>query len=353
MLVGVNYPWIDYAWDFGDPPAAWVNPQHVAEWREKKRKQIVADFRAFAEMGLFAARWFMLADGLSYGVGEEAPKKVGGRWTFDPLPAAHPFHKQLCDDFEFVLKTCDELKIKFVPSLVDFHWLHQGVAADAGIVKGGRSDIVSDPAKSRAFFDAALDPLLDISLRYPDAIYAWELINEPEWVTETRSLIKIRSDENKTVTQDQMLAFIAEGVGRINAKHLPDGRQAFRSTVGFAHWDAIKTWDSAGLGVTLHQFHYYSPDKREIPKHTFSDEYPCFIGEFATTFHRGWPELRKQDMSRTISTRLKLIEGKGYPSVFLWSARATDDATVWTNTAQQETAGFIKASTIGGNDDVA
>ncbi|MCG3161420.1 MAG: hypothetical protein JMDDDDMK_02603 [Acidobacteria bacterium] len=355
MLVGVNYPWIDYAWDFGDPPSAWVNPQHAAEWREKKRKQIADDFRAFAEMGLFAVRWFMLADGLSYGVGDEAPRKVGGRWTFDPLPREHHFHKQLCDDFEFVLKTCAELKIKFVPSLIDFHWCHQGVVADAGanIVKGGRFDIVCDPAKSRAFFDAALEPLLEISLRYPGAIYAWELINEPEWVTETRSLMRIRPDENKTVTQDEMSAFIAEGVGRINAKRLPDGRQAFRSTVGFAHWDAIRDWDSAGLGVTLHQFHYYAPDKREIPKHNFSDEYPCFVGEFATTFHRGWPDLKKQDLARTISARLQCLDGKCYPSVFLWSARATDEATTWVDADRQETISFIRASTVGGGNDVA
>jgi len=195
--------------------------------------------------------------------------------------------------------------------------------------------------------------LLEISLRYPDAIYAWELINEPEWVTETRSLMKIRSDENKTVTQDEMLAFIAEGVGRINAKLLPDGRQAFRSTVGFAHWDAVNDWDSAGLGVTLHQFHYYAPDKREIPKHTFSDEYPCFIGEFATTFHRGWPELKKQDMARTISARLRCLEQKDYPSVFLWSAKATDEATTWADADCQETVSFIKPSSPGRSDDVA
>src|SRR5215470_16715131 len=92
MLVGVNYPWIDYGWDFGDPPPAWVNTQHVAEWRERKREQIVTDFRACAEMGLFAVRWFILADGLSYGVGEAAPKKVGHLWAFDPLPGDHPFH---------------------------------------------------------------------------------------------------------------------------------------------------------------------------------------------------------------------------------------------------------------------
>jgi len=58
----------------------------------RKREQIVTDFRAFAEMGLFAVRWFILADGLSYGVGEAAPKKVGHLWAFDPLPGDHPFH---------------------------------------------------------------------------------------------------------------------------------------------------------------------------------------------------------------------------------------------------------------------
>ncbi|MCI0664120.1 MAG: hypothetical protein L0220_23940, partial [Acidobacteria bacterium] len=124
FLVGINYPWIDYAWDFGDPPAAWVNSQNIVEWREKKRRQIVEDFRAFVEMGLFAVRWFMLADGLSYGTGSEAPQRVGDEWRFDPLPGEHSYHSQLCDDFEFVLKTCAELEIKFVPSLIDFHWCH-------------------------------------------------------------------------------------------------------------------------------------------------------------------------------------------------------------------------------------
>jgi hypothetical protein len=344
LLVGINYPWRDYAWDFGDPPAAWVAPQYVAEWREKKRQQIVADFRAFAELGLFAVRWFMLADGLSYGTGGEAPKIISGKWTFDPLPREHPFHKQLCEDFEFVLKTCDDLKIKLVPSLVDFHWCHQGTVADAdaGIVKGGRYDIVSDAAKSKTFFDNVLDPLLEVSLRYADAIYAWELINEPEWVTEMRSLIKIRADENKTVTEDQMLSFIAEGIGRINAKRLADGRPAFRSTIGFAHWDAIEDWDSAGLGLTLHQFHYYAPDKREIPRHIFSEDYPCFVGEFATTFQRGWPELKDQDMTQGISTRLRCLAEKDYPAAFPWSARATDDATSWTDSDRQEILRFIQ-----------
>jgi hypothetical protein len=346
--VGINYPWIDYAWDFGAPPSAWVNEQYVAEWREKKRRQIVEDFRAFAEMGLFAVRWFILADGLSYGTGAEAPKQIDGKWTFDPLPPEHVFHQQLFDDFEFVLETCAEVGIQFVPSLIDFHWCHAGTVADAGagIVKGGRQDIVCDEVKRTAFFDRVLEPLLDISVRHREAIYAWELINEPEWVAYTPSFLsslKNRFDPNKTVPQSEMLEFIAAGIECINA------RRAFDSTMGFAHWDALESWDSKGLGVTLHQYHYYAPDNRWLPGRDYPDVSQCFIGEFATKFHRGWPELAKGDMARTITARLKCVAEKGYPAAFLWSARATDEATMWTKADHQETARFIKSS----RDDVA
>jgi hypothetical protein len=346
LRVGINYPWIDYAWDFGDPPAAWVGPQNVDVWREKKRSQIVEDFRAFAGMGLFAVRWFMLADGLSYGTGNEAPRKVnekGQEWVFDPLPFEHHFHQQLGDDFEFVLRTCAELNLQFLPSLIDFHWCHQGKVVDenAGIIKGGRADIVSDQAKCTAFLDNVLEPLLDISSRYHEAIYAWELINEPEWVTQTRSLFNFRSDENRTVTLEQMREFIAAGIGRINDRKLSDGRPAFLSTVGFAHWDAIEEWDAEGLGITLHQFHYYAPDQREIPLYNFPPGRPCLIGEFATTYHRGWPELRMKDLTGTISARLQCIGERGYPAAFLWSARATDEATTWTDPDRQEMISFI------------
>lgn|GEM_PF-1074261 len=345
LQVGINYPWIDYAWDFGHPPAAWIAAQDLDGWRIKKRHQIVEDFRAFAEMGLFAVRWFLLADGLSYGTGNEAPQELDGQWTFDPLPREHSFHQQLCDDFEFVLKTCADLQLKFVPSLIDFHWCHRGTVVDAKakIIKGARAEIVCDEVKRTEFLDNVLEPLLERSLNYHDMIYAWELINEPEWVTETPSFFSFRRDQNKTVKLEEMLEFIAAGTARINDRRLPDGSPAFRSTVGFAHWDTIEKWDSARLGVTLPQFHYYAPDRRQIPPSDLTSGTDCFIGEFATTFHRGWPELQERDFTGTISARLRCLEEKGYAAAFLWSARATDDATHWMESDQDEAASFIKS----------
>ncbi len=347
LLVGINYPWINYGWDFGDPPPGWTGGKPVAEWRARQRQDIVADLLQFASMGLFAVRWFVLADGTNYGFGPAAPQLVYGRWRAEVLPAAHPFHQQLFDDFAFVLETCADLKLKFVPALLDFHWSFPGEpVTGTPVVKQGRASIVIDPAKREAFFDRVLEPLLDISEKYQDTIYAWELINEPEWCTNPRNLAPspIPADDKQQVPQEIMRDFIAEGVRRINS------RNAFRSTIGFAHHETLAEWDSPGLGVSLHQFHYYAQNKRKLPEHSYANEYPCFIGEFASAIERDWPELKRQGLQQTIQHRLNNVAEKGYPAAFLWSARGSDPATAWTKAKQEETLAFLR--TTGANEAV-
>jgi hypothetical protein len=48
-------------------------------------------------------------------------------------------------------------------------------------IKQGRADAIADPATRLMFLDLVLEPLLQVSQQYGDVIYAWELINEPEW----------------------------------------------------------------------------------------------------------------------------------------------------------------------------
>lgn len=355
LLVGINYPWIDYGWDFGDPPQAWVAWQNLPAWREQKRNRIVEDFTRFADQGLFAVRWFVLPDGTNYGTGIESPENSEGHWQFEPLACEHPCHSKLCDDFEFVLETCVRLGLKFVPSLIDFHWCHYGTVADhkAGIVKGGRADIVNDPVKRERFFEGVLEPLLEVSLRHPEAIYAWELMNEPEWVTTDKTLDEHSPQENKTVPLDRMLEFLRKGIGRINAKKLPNGQQAFRSTVGFAHHDTLFDWNSANLGVTLHQFHFYAQKDGTLPPNVFSDDYSCFVGEFATAVQKDWTDLKKRNLDQSVINRLNLIEEKGYPAAFLWSAQAMDVATRWTPTEVQDTLAYLQSAPAGSGGEVA
>ena len=219
MLVGINYPWIDYGWDFGGPPPEWVACENLAAWQAKKRKQIEEDFRLFAAQGICAVRWFIMADGLNYGMNAWAPRKAANGWTFDPLPAEDLFYSRLVNDFEFVLQVCRNNNLKLFPSLIDFSWCWQGnpVAGNSGIIKGGRYDIVRDPEKRQAFLDRILDPLLELCMRYLDSIYAWELINEPEWVV-GNFLPWWKKDRDRMVTRKEMKAFIAEGIRRIKVK---------------------------------------------------------------------------------------------------------------------------------------
>lgn len=338
--LGINYPWLNYGWDFGEPPPGWAGA-NVAAWRANNRRDIVADLLKFKGLGLFAVRWFLLADGTNYGLGIEAPQQVNGRWQAEPLPAGHDFYQQCLNDFAFVLEACADLQVKFVPVLLDFHWAFPGEpVAKTPVVKGGRAEIIIDEAKREAFFDAVLEPLLDISENYQDTIYAWELINEPEWCTNPRRIApsQIPPDEKQSVPLDVMRDFIAAGIHRINA------RQAFRSTVGFAHRETIDEWESAALGVTLHQFHYYAQNKSKLPPHVFSDESPCFVGEFASACERDWPELKKQKLAQTVSNRLNWLIEKGYPSAFIWSARGCDPATEWTSKIQDTTLAFLQSN---------
>lgn len=346
--VGINYPWLNYGWDFGDPPLAWLGGQSVDEWRTQKRQQIADDLREFARLGIFAVRWFLLADGLNYGLGSNAPQPDGAEWSFSPLPPQHPFHAQLCDDLEFVLRTCAELKLQLVPSLIDFHFCFPGAVADQnnGVIKCGRADVVRDPAKREMFFESVLEPLLTVSLKYPQAIYAWEPINEPEWCTQKKSFLGLRrsQDPNRTVPLAAMREFIAEANARISDKRLPDGSRAFDTTIGFAHWETIRDWNAAELGITLEQFHYYAQADDSLPSYDLEMKAPCFIGEFASAVERPWPELKQFGMAQTLAHRLQWIAEKGYSAAFLWSARAEDQATLWTRDEHREIAGFLQQS---------
>lgn len=338
--VGINYPWGEYGWDFGVPPWGTRKPWASA---------LTSDLQLFRQLRIFCVRWFILGDGFTYGSGSgiapypDPNPRRSGQWRFDDPPR---LTNAFLQDFTSLLDEFRRSRIKLLPSLIDFHFCYPGVDKDnqgrplpSGFIKCGRSDVIVDPSKRNKFFDRVLEPLLSISRRYRDIVYAWELINEPEWVT--LGLRLEGATYRPTVPLGKMLEFIREGIGRINASR-------FRSSVGYASYARISEWEERSqkefgksLGITLHQFHYYPYKEKylrvfkrrpKIPLHVFDPRWPCFIGEFASSaLSQPWPELRSQD----IYSQLKLIERKGFPSAFIWSAHGTDEHTDWTPQVQQ------------------
>lgn len=346
MRIGINYPWLRCGWDFGPPPPGY-GPRPALE------QDVARDLARLRACGVQVVRWFVLADGFTYGTGPSAPQREGRAWRFDAvdLPAG------VVADFERLLALCARSELQLLPVLVDFHWgfpgldrhtrdaatlelwdrtprasaargvrLHAARARAArlpeGFVKGGRGALLRDARESVRFFERALVPLLEASRRHASAVYAWELINEPEWIVRPGGLPR-RLDPRDRLDAASMRRFLRGGLAVI-ADH------GFLGTVGFASVRALRRWDSARrpLGLGLDQFHYYpSSVLARLPRARGAGARPCLLGEFAShpSAPRPWPDLpaARQDLC----ARLQLARARGYDAAFAWSYRASDRAT--------------------------
>ncbi len=330
MQVGINYAWRNYAWDFGEPPAS----DGGAAWgaRAAWSPTIEEELREFKLLGLAVLRWFLLADGTTYGIGAQRPvpdAQRPGQWRFHEIPS---LSDAWLDDFARLLASCEAQQIQLLPSIIDFHFCFPGVSvAGAPLVKCGRADVVVDPHKRRQFFERVVDPIIAVCQRFPATIYALELINEPEWCTDDASY----QSDKKVVPLASMLEFISEGAARIN-------RAGFRSTVGFAKHPSMKAWDAPGLGLTLHQWHYYC-DPEVIPDNDMASHGPCIVGEFPSARWHAWRELGDAQDTRS---RLAHLASKGYDGALLWSAnreeeKIADPVVEWSERVRDEVAAFI------------
>lgn len=327
-LTGINYPWLNYGWDFGDPPPGWSGGLETGAFRAAQREGIAKDLKAIATSGMTVVRWFLLADGLSYGTGPQMPGEAG---RFHMLPPGDPWMRQCVEDFRNLLDVCVASGVKLIPSLLDFHWCFARTLVSETVAKGGRYSVFQDDMHRRLFLDTVLDPLLEASRARPEAIYAWEPMNEPEWCTggsEWKFWQKPTS-KNRNVSREDMRAFLKEGVRRVN-------QAGFVSTVGFAHWDTIREWDTEDWEIGLQQFHYYAQGDAELPPAEAVTAQPCLLGEFASQPAKPWP-----GAAQALDARLRRAGELGYAGSLLWSMRATDDASLWNEGQHQLVASFL------------
>jgi hypothetical protein len=334
MRVGVNYPWFDYGWDFGTPPPGWRD-REGPRWAD----HLDAHLERFLDLGIRVVRWFVLGDGLTYGAGANAPHlDVSGRaprWRFEPPALDDAFLADfgaLLERFARVNGAASTDRLALLPVLVDFKTFEPGMwpVADTGWVKGGRADVVNEDAARQAFLERVLQPLLTVSQSVPpETLYAWEVMNEPEWITSGWHPHVLR--RWLPVEGNAMRSFLEDAAGRI--------RQAgFKATIGFAR---VETIARTGLYADVNQFHHYTRGSRRLRRHKFSSEHPAILGEFATSSAEDrWPELEGTD--QRVLNRLRTADRLGYPLALPWSFRAQDRCTSWNLTVEQDIACFTR-----------
>lgn len=316
MDVGVNYPWYDYGWDFGDAPPGWrkgSDPNWVSF--------IDIELQHLHSLGIRVVRWFVLCDGLAYGTGRHAPhENRAGKWRFDDPPklsgSFQQHFRKLLERFS-VANQKSKPQILLLPVLLDYKFCVDGsnaIAANTDWIKGGRNDIIIDTSKSQKFFDRALKPLLDISKDHRNMIFAWDIFNEPEWVT-----IDWHPHGKKGLpaSSQHMRQFLQAAMDRVRSA-------GFRATVGF---NRIETIRSTKFYADYNQFHHYARKKRQLEQHKFHKRWPGIIGEFASSVSGDhWPELGDD---QSVFDRLKKAEAMGYPLALPWAVMTNDHDTSW------------------------
>jgi len=318
--VGMNVPWIRCAWDFGDPPLDWVADSDVDDRRRRVRRDWDRKLGALREAGVGVVRFWVLGSGHNYPARSDVTPRFDDGVVSPSVIA--PLSRAFIDDFQHVLSLMARHGLKALPSLLSFEWGFPGVARQRRVV-GGRGGWLEDDGARRAFLDAVLEPLLQVG--HHDTIFAWEVMNEPEWCSRGWRPTNSPSDR-ATVDQAHMEAFLQEALDRIASagfvgsvgfahRQVPGKRQLTTGFVRYLQHLAATAPRGATFGY-LHQFHHY-PRTRALPPahdHPAHHGLPVAVGEFPSAPAWKRPPHRVHGAWRVFREHLKELADKGIPT---------------------------------------
>jgi len=227
FLLGVNYPWLNYAQDFGEGP--WG---HRGISVPEKLLQVARDFAAIRESGATTVRWFLFGDGRAGFLTEQGIAAKPDEFLFKDVGA--------------VLRLAENSGLKLCFSLIDFLWLQ-----DHGGKRVGHANelLLQSAAGREAFLQHVLIPLFR-EFRGHAALLAWEIANEPEWA--------IREFHREPAAKMHVADF------RVFATEVARAVHEFGEvpvTLGSARLQWVRAWHQ--IGLDFYQAHYYPATERE------------------------------------------------------------------------------------------
>jgi hypothetical protein len=225
FLLGVNYPWLNYAQDFGQGPGGHLGVS-------LPQSPMAQDFLEIGESGVGLVRWFLFGDGRAgFHTEKGIPTKPDG-FLFADVAAA--------------LRMAENCRLKLCFSLMDFLWLQ-----DHGGKRNGHSNelLLQFAAGREAFLERILVPLFREFRAHP-ALFAWEIANEPEWA--------IREFHRAPSAKMHLADFRVFATEVARAIHEVAGVPA---TLGCAQLPWVRAWHE--IGLDFYQAHYYPSKERD------------------------------------------------------------------------------------------
>ena len=303
LTTGVNYPWRHYGGDFG--PTVWGARHGIVS----THAEVTADLHAMAAAGVELVRWFVFTDARS-GI---AIDERG--WPTGLLDGT-------LDDLDALCVLALDAGVRLVPVLFD-HTLAFHATEAAGARVGGHRAWLADPEGQSRVLDAIVAPL---ARRYGargshgqlgQAIFAWDLINEPDWlVTELYPASRARP-----MPFEVLAAWIRDAAGELR-RH-----DAGQVTVGGARLRFAPWWDDPRLGLDFLQAHaYYDPshdlDVVQTPHAALGLTRPLVLGEYSAQGDPADAGAGRPPMD-AVQVAAAAMAG-GYEGAWPWSWRGVD-----------------------------
>lgn len=249
FFLGVNYPWLNYAQDFGAGPCG-----HFGVSLAENQGRVGKDFAQIRESGATVVRWFLFGDGRA------------GFLAIKGIPTEPDGF--LFKDVAAILRLAESHNLKLCFSLLDFLWLQ-----DHGGKRIGHANelLLQFAAGREAFLECVLIPLFREFRAHP-ALFAWEIANEPEWA--------IREFHRAREAKMHLADFRAFATEIARAVH--EYAEA-PVTLGSARLQWVRAWSE--IHLDFYQAHYYPTverDAADLPKQLTalqSLDKPLWLGE--------------------------------------------------------------------------
>lgn len=235
-------------------------------------------------------------------------------------------------NFDDILRIADGNNVMVMPCLWSFD-MTKDFTSTAGKYAGLHADLIQDSIKSRSYVDKALIPMVK-HLANSSNLFAWEVINEPEWS------IKGPGTTVQLVSDKEMVRFcgmIAEAIHENSNKMVTVGSACLkwhssRQGPAEAHYWSDSSFQAAYKNpkayLDFYQIHYYdwmwNPDwgydpfqETKTPAYWKLDK-PTIIGE--------WPAVAG---NYTVKQMVDAAYTNGYAGVMPWSYNAKDGFGTW------------------------
>ncbi|MFC1480038.1 hypothetical protein ACFL5Y_01165 [Candidatus Omnitrophota bacterium] len=263
FIKGVNLPWINYGYDLGKPHGSdyWIGyAADTAALREKLASR-EGDY----------VRLFLFCD-LRSGI------------NFAAAGTPISFTDKVFDDMRALLDTAKMFDIKLMPVLFDYS-IADGVRSEGEHKVGEHPDLITEPDKKLIFLDL-FSAFFEEFAGDPN-IYAWDIINEPEYAG--------------AVSITEMQTFVADFTQLIHSKS-----SGATVTVGSRDRQSlVDNWRDVGLD--LYQYHYYDSHESTLPldyhAYNLGLDKPVIAGELEPT---------------SITDKLDVLKTNGYAGGLFW-----------------------------------